>query len=300
MPQVIHDFRITVDALNPTGPYSGGLRVQTSEEVEALSCVCGLPLWPHTPDDPRLVLELDENDPRLTKLYATIWNRYGIKPSPSFVVPVADRHLFFGVKRKLTWSRKEIDACELLWLRSTQLIAKHASRTQEQLEHEDYVAELDSRQRSAVQFGSLMPFTALAVAEPLHSELLGAGLVGLNLPEVRFVPENRKAIKLLWALKSTVTLPRALNLLQGENGNAVEPNTEWWCWWDDGGRDPVVLRYPRAVVAGLKSFDIAMTLERVGQTEQGAYRQCIVTQRFREVMTKLKVKGVDYAPVVLA
>lgn len=79
----------------------------------------------------------------------------------------------------------------------------------------------------------------------------------------------------------------------------MEPNTEWWCWWDDGGREPAVLRYQRAEVEALDAFDMAVTFERVGQTEQGAYRQCIVTQRFREVMMKLNVKGVDYVPVEL-
>jgi hypothetical protein len=100
-------------------------------------------------------------------------------------------------------------------------------------------------------------------------------------------------------LRSKVILPPPLNLLLGEHGHPVEPNTEWWCWWDDGARDPVTLRYERAKMEALGPFDIAMTNERVGQTEQGAYRQCIVSQRFREVMTRLKVRGVRYVPVEL-
>lgn len=198
-----------------------------------------------------------------------------------------------------TWNKKEIDACDLLWLRNTQLIASHKDAAPEQLVREDYVAALDSKQRSRVQFGSLMPFTALAVAETLHTQLAEASLEGLDLPPVTFVPEDQKVIKPLWALKSSVILPRPTNLLQGEKGNAVEPNTEWWCWWGDGGRDPAVLRYRRHEVEAVGPFDIAMTIERVGQTNQGAYRQCIVTQRFRETMTRLNVKGVSYVPVTL-
>jgi hypothetical protein len=199
----------------------------------------------------------------------------------------------------VTWSKKEINSSELLWLRASRLIATHAEKGLDQLAREDYVAKVDSRLNSGVQFGSLMPFTALAVAEPLRSQLLEENPRGLHLPPVCFLPEARKVGKPLWAVRSRVVMPRPLNLLQGEQGNPVEPNTEWWCWWDDGGRDPAVLRYQRTEVEALGPFDIAMTFERVGQTEQGAYRQCIVTQRFREVMGKLKVKGVDYVPVEL-
>lgn len=299
MSQIIHDFRITQDSDNLPGPHTGGIDVRTNEEVRTLSELSGLPLWPQTPDHLRLVVRIDSEDSRLARLYDAIWQRYGLKPSPWHVVPQEQRHLYFGVRRKISWSKKEIDACELLWLRNTRLIANQPTRTREQIDSEAYVANVDGRLRSGVQFGSLMPFTALAVAEPLRSQMEEAALVGLWMPAVQFVPESRKVPKPLWALRSSIVLPRAVNLLQGEDGHAVEPNTEWWCWWDDGGRDPAVLRFRRVEIAAVSSFDIAMTFEKVGHTEEGAYRQCIVSQRFREVMTKLKVKGVDYVPVEL-
>jgi hypothetical protein len=275
------------------------MRLRTNEEVRVLSQLSDLPLLPHSPDILCLAVELDENDPRLAKLYESIWEKYRLRPSPHHVVSASERHLYFGVRRMVTWSKKEINTSELLWLRASKLIATHGEKNSDQLAREEYVAKLDSRQNSGVQFGSLMPFSALAVAEPLRSQLLGENLRGLHLPPVSFVPEDRKVGKPLWAVRSRVVMPRPLNLLQGEEGTPVEPNTEWWCWWDDGGCDPAVLRYQRAEVEALSPFDIAITFERVGQTEQGACRQCIVTPRFREVMMKLNVKGVDYVPVEL-
>ncbi len=300
MPTIRHCFRVGISFRYPAppGPSTTGIHAHTGEEVELIGRQAGLAV---TGSDAGRQIDVDmvEDDPRLTAVYECIWDTFHLKPSRWHVVPRELRDTYFGVRKLVTWTKREIDACELLWLRNTQLIATHANATAEQLEREIYVAELDHRQRSATQFGSLMPFTALAVAEPLRSQLLAAELKGLHLPEVEFRPPNRKVIKPLWGLKSSIILPKPLNLLQGEDGNAVEPNTEWWCWWDDGGRDPAVLRYKREELSALGPFDIAMTLERVGQTEQGAYRQCIVNQRFRETLARLKVKGVDYVPVEL-
>lgn len=303
MANIRHQFSVWINLKhpNPFGPYTDGIWARSPSDVEALGDVAELTVRGRGDNFGRFLdVDLDERDPRLGKLYEAILEMYNLKPSLTHCIPESQRSRFFGVTKKITWTRNEIDASELLWLRNSFHIGKHANATEEQLAREEYVAEVDSKQRTAVQFGSLMPFTALAVAEPLRSQLIGAGLKGLHLPPVVFVPETRRVCKPLWALKSTVILPRPMNLLQGEQGNEVEPNTEWWCWWDDGGRDPAVLHYKRKEVDSVGAFDIAMTNERVGQTNQGAYRQCIVSQKFREVMTKLKVKGVDYVPVELA
>ena len=247
----------------------------------------------------KLEVNLEAQDPRLTMLYEAIWEKYRLKPSRWNIIPKAEQGNYFGVRRKVTWTKREIDACEMLWLRHKLTIANNRDATPEQWQNEEYVAGVDEKQRSSVQFGSLCPFTGLAVADPLRTQLLESGLKGLHLPPVIFVPPEARVKKPLWALKSTVILPRPLNLLQGEHGSEPEPNTEWACWWDDGGKRPEVLRFRRSEVDEVGPFDIAMTYERVGITVQGAYRQCIVTQRFRAMMTRLKVKGVDYVPVEL-
>ena len=301
MPSIQHCFRISINFRYPAapGPSTNGINAANGEDVDEIGVKAGLEVSGGEVGR-QIEIDLDEKDPRLLGLYEAIWEKYQLKPSPHQVLPVSERHLYFGVRRKVTWSKNEINASEWLCLQNTLLIAADACcRTNEQLSREDYVAERDPRQRSAVQFGSLMPFTGLAVAEPLRSLLIAEELQGLHLPAVRFVSKAGGIIKPLWALRSKVILPPPLNLLLGEHGHPVEPNTEWWCWWDDGARDPVTLRYERAEMEALGPFDIAMTNERVGQTEQGAYRQCIVSQRFREVMTRLKVRGVRYVPVEL-
>ena len=94
-------------------------------------------------------------------------------------------------------------------------------------------------------------------------------------------------------------MPPALNPLINEAGGVVIPNTEWWCFHDDGGRTPEVLRYRAEEVKALGDFDIAMTYERVGYHKSTAYRWCIVSQKFRQALKKLKVRAVTYVPVQL-
>lgn len=280
------------------GPDSTGIWAASAEDVIELGEASSLPVSLNQ-GVAKLEFIGDESDSRLIQLYEAIWNKYGLRPKLHHVIPLEDRNAYFGLRRNVRWSKSEIDESELLWLRNKKLIATHASRNPDQLAREEYVASLDSKQRSSVQFGSLMPFTALGVAEPLRTKLIAKELKGLYLPSIIFVPEKQALQKPLWGLRSSVILPNALNLLQGEHGNPIAPNSEWWCWWDDGGRDPVELRYDRAAVEELGCFDIAMTSERVGQTEQGAYRQCVVSQKFRKTLTDLNVKGVDYVPVKL-
>jgi len=196
MPRTVHDFSISQDSSNPPGGTVGAFIIRTNAEVEILSARSGFELWPHTPDHLRLVIRADENDPRLRRLYDALWELYHLKPSPRSVIPIDERGLYFGVWRIVAWTKKELDACELLWLRNKLIIATHANATAEQLERETYVAELDHRQRSGTQFGNLMPFTALAVAEPLRAQLLAAELSGLSLPAVRIhsaEPEDYQA-----------------------------------------------------------------------------------------------------------
>jgi hypothetical protein len=67
--------------------------------------------------------------------------------------------------------------------------------------------------------------------------------------------------KPLWALRSHVILPLALNPLVSEQRDRIPANTQWWCYWDDEGRDPATLRYDRQTLEALGPFDIATTAE---------------------------------------
>jgi hypothetical protein len=49
----------------------------------------------------------------------------------------------------------------------------------------------------------------------------------------------------------------------------------------------------------LGGFDVALTAERVGNGPRISFPAVIVSQRFREVLTELKIPGVGYTPVAI-
>jgi hypothetical protein len=174
------------------------------------------------------------------------------------------------------------------------------------VEDEVYVAEMDRLQRNKVQLGTLMPFHGLCVTEALGRQLEQANLRGLLLRPVLFVGESlesavfippEKVHKLLFKLSSSFIAPRTLLPLVNEQGYQVEPNTEWSCYFEDGGYHPFELRYSVKDFELHKDVDIAVSYEKTGVSKARSFRWCIVSQKFRTVMAELKVKGVKYAPV---
>lgn len=296
MPTITHSFRLRFNYRFPDqwGPLSLGLVARSLADIDEICEDAEI----ENNEYREIEVRLNEEDPRLAKLYAAIEAKYQMKPSRWNTIPVAKRGSYFGVKRNVTWTEQEIGTAELLRLHSSTMIAEQQDANDEQLAREDYVALLDKKQNSKVQLGFLSPFNARAVAEPLRSHLLVAGLEALYLPPVVFAGRG-KVKKPLWALKSHVILPPTLNPLLNGQGEVVPANTQWWSFWDDGGHVPPVLRYKRDAVAALPPFDIAMTCERVGPASKAAYRECIVSQKFRTELKHLKVRGVSYVPVVL-
>ncbi len=270
--------------------------------VEELGSLVGLPVKGSGTSGRAIDVDLDENDPRLAMLYAAIEAKYQLKPSPHRVIPVADRQKYFGVSRKVEWTPSEINSAEFLLFSGSRQIASHANPDDEQWAREHYVAELDKKQYTAVQLGIMSPFQGIAVAEPLRTSLLAANLAGLNLTPVTFVGGG-KVKRPLWALKSHVILPDMLNPIQNGQGEVVAFDKKWDRFEsrhvDDGKCDPPVLRYRRAEMEALQPFDIAMTRARLGNGDKIAYRWCIVSQKFRTEMKRLKVPALGYAPVVL-
>jgi hypothetical protein len=304
MPSIRHCFGVCIyyeDGLE-WGPNSIGIEARSKSDVEELGMFAGLKVSGSGSSGLRLDVDLDENDPQLARLYEAIYAKYQLKPSQWNIIPVSERGRYFGVRRKVVWTEQEINAAEFLELSSSRQIASHENPDDVQWEREDYVAELDKKQYTEVQLGFMSPFHGLAVAEPLRSSLLAAGLAGLNLTPVIFVGGG-KVKKPLWALKSHVILPDTLNPIQNGQGDIVASDKEWERFesrhLDDAGRDPPTLRYKRAEVEALKPFDIAMTSARFGNGQKIAYRWCIVSQKFRAELKRQKVPALSYVPVVL-
>jgi hypothetical protein len=300
MSSIRHNFSIYIYYPNETdwGPRSNGIAAKSTSDVEELGLVARLPVKEAGFSGRSMHVDLDEKDPCLAHLYEEIFAKYQIRPSHWHVIPDAERQRYFGVMRNVTWTAKEVDCCEFVQLRCCNSIGDQENGNEEQWAREEYVVRLNSKQNSKVQLGLLIPFHGLAVAEPLRSELLAANLIGLDFPPVIFMGGG-KVKKPLWALKSHVILPDTLNSLQNSQGLAVPPNTEWECHYDDGGRVPQTLRFKRDEVAALGPFDIAMTSARIANDRKAACRWCIVSQKFRAELKRLKIPGLSYVPVVL-
>ena len=300
MPRIKHTFSIRYNYRYPEdwGPNSIGLEAKSLQDIDDICAAANLENNEHR----RIDVELEESDPRLAKLYAAIEGKYQFKPSTHTVIPLEERQSCFGVRRKVEWTAAEINAAEFLHFSASRQIAHHENPDDEQWAREDYVGELDKKQYTAVQLGFMSPFQGLAVAEPLRSELLAVNLAGLKLIPVIFTGGGRVK-KPLWALKSHVILPGMVNPLQNGQGEIVAADKPWERFEsrhvDDGNCDPPLLRYERAEMQSLERFDIAMTQARLGNGQKLAYRWCIVTQKFRAEMKRLKVSALSYVPVVL-
>jgi hypothetical protein len=240
---------------------------------------------------------LPEDDPRLHWLIERINKSYGWKPSKWFNIPMEERSRYFGVRKNRQYSKKELEAEPFLHLHfAANAIARHCDGTAEQIESEVYVAVADQFQTTKTQFGTLAPFVGLCVTEPLGRRLEGAGLKGLSFDPVVILPADQVKKPLL-KLSSAVIAPRSLLPIVNESGHQIEPNTEWACYPDDGGYQPHEFKYRKEELKKFQEVDIAMSYERTGVSKARAYRWCIVSQRFRQVMAELKVRGTIYAPV---
>lgn len=296
--KTVWQFSISYDSSNAPGPISIGMRARKPEDVDAFGSLINTPVAKNASSPDRLLrVELSEGDPRLQLLLERVERAYGWKPSKWFNIPREERSRYFGVRKNRQYSKKELDAVTFLHLHyAANAIATHKDGTAEQVDNEVYVAEADRLQTTKTQFGTLAPFVGLCVTEPLGRRLEGAGLKGLSLDPVVILPADHVKKPLL-KLSSAVIAPRSLLPIVNESGHQIEPNTEWSCYLDDGGYQPHEFKYRQEELKRFREVDIAMSYERTGVTKARAYRWCLVSQRFREVMAELKVRGTIYAPV---
>lgn len=291
-------FTISYDPSNDAGTRSNGLFACNPNDVDEFAELIGLPASRNATTARRqLRIELIDSDPKLKRLLDAIAERYNYEPSRWFVVPEDYRNRFFGVRKNRTYDRKDLDGVPFLLLDfAAESTATQMDGTEAQVEREVYVAAADYLQDSDVQFGTLMPFHGLCVAEPLAGRLEQADLKGLLLEPVVILPaaEVRKPLK---KLSSSFVGPRSLVTVVNEQGREVEPNTEWSCYLDDGGYHPHEFRYLNSDLGFFDQVDIAMSYERTGVSKARSFRWCLVSQQFRRVMDELKVPGVRYAPV---
>jgi len=217
-------------------------------------------------------------------------------PSLHSLVPRAEIENAFNLRKSRDYTKGDLDSAELLRLTFTRVEIGYFDH---QTDKEQYVVRAERRQKNTREFGCLFPSHAFAFAEPLKSKLEAEGLIGPEFKPVIIEPMH-KAKKPLWNLTSKVVLPPCLLPLQQNDGEPFRGDLDKGCHYDEGGYTPVELRFNRSAVEALGKFDVAVTVERTGSHGNHAFRQVVVSQRFREVITKLKVSGVNYVPVHLA
>lgn len=298
MPKVTCRLSISYDESNKLRPLADGIFAASLEDVESFGKIVGSEVSVTESKvmgiNALLKVCLPEDSPELLNLIAAIESKYGFKLFDRLCIPLDLRESHYALVKDRVFSKKEIDSSPLLWLRGSRAIAKHDERTLEQAENDVYVAERQ-KPRSGLRLGFLTPFTGMAVNDALKEKLLGADIAALDLSE-RVVNTGD-----LWSLRSKTTLPACWTKVFNSWGELVTDCKRDWVKFEGRGYkmdyDPPALRFGADELASVGDFDIAMTRERIEGGVHSAYRQCIVTQRFRQVLKELKVSGVEYVPV---
>lgn len=130
------------------------------------------------------------------------------------------------------------------------------------------------------------------VNDELKQELESAKLTGLEfLPVLWDQPANAKGK--FWQITSSITLPRCLlPILE------VPEDRQPWTTYDDGGHFPQELVFRQSEVKATEPFDVALTApdEEIHCGPNSWPRTLVVSQRFRQVIKKLKLTTAELIP----
>jgi hypothetical protein len=301
-------FTITFDEKNPYRLSANTIYAKSALDVEDFGRISGFEVIAktdlHYGKMRWLRIAEPEDSPKLKLLLQALEDRYDIKPSNWFIVPPEFSEQYFGVRKEREFTEEQIKSAEYLRLISTKFhIGTNSQRPTP--DDETYYVHNDGAQRTKVDFGFLSPFPAIGISEELKGRIVNYKLDALRIePIVVRRKDNKPARKPLWKMSGDVTLPRTLCRYIDGNGKIKEPYDDWsykfeCAYFDDWGHLPAVLSYRRKDIEQCQPFDIAMTAEKEGNGPYISFRYTIVSQRFRSVLTDLKVKGVGYVPVVL-
>ena len=234
--------------------------------------------------------------PALEKIESLIAQETGFKPSPRALVQGRGEMRHFARNLDRTFAIRELD--EAAWLRISLPPRPAIGEFERQTPDGRLVVSADRRQKNKLQFGSLFPAHVCGFANPLKSQLEHAGLTGLFFVPILVEPAD-KAIKPLWQLSSDLVLPPNLLPLQQNDGGDFSGDLDKGCFYDEGGYRPASPHYHVKDFERLEPFDVAMSSEQIGPHPNHAFRQLIVTQKFRQTMMHLGALGCEYVPVTL-
>jgi hypothetical protein len=196
------------------------------------------------------------------------------------------------------YDKKEHDRFEFLSLRPDKLawIAEFA-------ENRDgvHVLKATARLKNKLVFGNVEHTRVFYANEEGRAHLDHQKLNGIAWEPVVF-DHSEKAAKELFRLRSSIMMPKCLTpIVDGRNIDITtlpEAEVHSRDWYDRGYRPPE-MSFRRSDVEALGKFDVALTQEVVGGSPRWYHPEVIVSQRFRQVLLKMKNTSVGFNPVHL-
>ena len=288
----------------------------TAAEIHALAERSGLEVKESQVD--KLAMERDGAFPLRTSLYISepedskalyevivgLRSTYGIDLAKDSLIPNRARY-FFSIRKVRDFTNSQIEEAPYLWLRAEKFqIGTWLTPTDEEYSQGIYAVKNDTKQRSKVSLGCLAPFPAIGVDQTLKEELERYALVGLQFNPITVRSERGAVRKPIWNPTSSIVLPRTRTRFINKHGHGKEPFDDWSDRWEsayyyDNGYHPPVLEFAQEQMDSLGSFDVAITAERIGNGPRISFPVVIVSQRFRKVLSELKIPGVSYTPVTI-
>lgn len=258
-----------------------------------------------------LILNIPLDSPALPEVLQLIKEETGRIPIPHRITRRNGEHLkYFYVRVFREYDEKDVGDLPHVVVHCRKEIGDLRDPIQTDDEH--YLAKANKRLTARWDYGSLRFLPAYAMTTRLKEVLEREGIKGLRPRPVLF-DKPEKAAKELWQPWSDVMMPRCLLPLVDNLGEPTTPDglddpieytdrprySGRGVHYDAGPYVPEELCYSAAEVARLGEFDIAIAHERVGNTRRVAFRPLIISQRFRHVLKKEKLPGLQYNPVRL-
>lgn len=233
-------------------------------------------------------VKADETNP----IHTQIWELFSKRGIDLDKVP--DFHPF----RSRLYQKREYEQFEFLSLRPDKLawIAEFA-------ENRDgvHVLKANARLKNKLVFGNVEHTRVFYASEEGREHLDAQNLIGIAWEPVVFDHPDRAAKK-LFRLRSCITMPKCLTPVIDTRGIDVStlPESDVVVrQWDNGEYFPSEMSFRRSEVEVLGKFDVALTQEMIGGFPRWYHPEVIVSQRFRQVLLKMKNTSVGFNPVHL-
>jgi len=285
----------------------GGLFVKTETPFRRIAEVTGC--------GPRknpafAVIEVPLEHPGLPEALRIIREETGLIPSPNSMIPrrewSAPRYFSASIWRE--YEEKDLRDLPYVHVYCTRQIADSKGPT----EDERCIVEANKRLKAKWDFGNIGFRPVYALSTRLKELLEREGMKGFRPRPVLF-DKPEKAARDLWQLWSDVVMPPCLLPLYDDAGEpTTQDNLADPIEYTDRPRDPgrgvhynggpyreFELCFSGNEVAALGDFDVAITRERVGNTRRVAVRALIISQRFRQMLKREKLPGMEHIPVRL-